>query len=99
VSGAYLTGAFTRSEGMPLARYRMRLRLSRALVELTRCEDITGLALELGFSSHAHFSHAFKSLYGLSPSAFRTGCGKTRCAVRAAPVCVHAAGLKHEAAR
>ncbi len=78
VSGAYLTDAFTRSEGVPLCRYRVRLRLNRALVELPHCDDITELALDLGFSSHAHFSNAFKSRYGVSPSAFRTGCGKAR---------------------
>jgi AraC-like DNA-binding protein len=81
VSGAYLTDAFTRSEGVPVCRYRMRLRLSLALVDLPRCEDITGLALDLGFSSHAHFSNAFKSLFGVSPSAFRAGWAKPRCAV------------------
>lgn len=91
VSAAYLTDAFTRSEGMPLGRYRMRLRLNRALVDLPRCEDITELALDLGFSSHAHFSGAFKSLYGLAPSAFRAGCGKPRRAVRAARACTNAA--------
>ena len=71
VSGAYLTDAFTRSEGVPLCRYRVRLRLNRALVELPRCDDITELALGLGFSSHAHFSNAFKSLYGVSPSSIQ----------------------------
>ena len=71
VSGAYLTDAFTRLEGVSLCRYRTRLRLNRALVELPRCGDITGLALDLGFSSHAHFSNAFKSQFGVSPSAFR----------------------------
>lgn len=76
VSGTYLTDAFTRSEGMSLCRYRMRLRLNRALVELPHCEDITALALDLGFSSHAHFSNAFKSLFGVSPSAFRAGSDK-----------------------
>jgi AraC-like DNA-binding protein len=49
VSGAYLTDAFTGSEGVPLCHYCMRLRLNRALVDLPRCEDITGLALDLGF--------------------------------------------------
>jgi AraC family transcriptional regulator len=91
VSAAYLTDAFTRSEGMPLGRYRMRLRLTRALVDLPRCEDITALALDLGFSSHAHFSDVFRSLYGLSPSAFRAGCGKPRRAVRAAQACTKTA--------
>ena len=60
VSASYLTDAFTRSEGVPLCRYRVRLRLNRALVDLPHCDDITELALDLGFSSHAHFSHAFK---------------------------------------
>lgn len=86
VSGAYLTDAFTRTEGVPLCRYRVRLRLNRALVELPRCDDITQLALDLGFSSHAHFSNAFKSLYGLSPSAFRAGCGKPRRHIRTGAV-------------
>ena len=85
VSGAYLTDAFTRLEGVPLCRYRMRLRLNRALVDLPRCENITRLALDLGFSSHAHFSNAFKSLFGVSPSAFRTGWSKPRRAGRMAP--------------
>jgi AraC-like DNA-binding protein len=92
VSGAYLTDAFTRSEGLPLCRYRMRLRLDRALVDLPRCEDITRLALDLGFSSHAHFTNAFKALYGLAPSAFRAGCGNARRAARATPLGTHAAG-------
>jgi AraC-like DNA-binding protein len=70
-SGPYLTDAFTRSEGMSLCRYRTRLRLTRALVELPRCDDITRLALVLGFSSHAHFSNSFKSVFGVSPSVFR----------------------------
>ncbi|MEO7150980.1 MAG: AraC family transcriptional regulator [Burkholderiaceae bacterium] len=87
VSGAYLTDAFTRSEGMPLCRYRMRLRLNRALVDLPSCEDITRLALDLGFSSHSHFSTAFKSLFGVSPSSFRAGSGNPRRAVRVAKAC------------
>lgn len=87
VSSAYLTDAFTRSEGMPLCRYRMRLRLNRALVELPSCQDLSRLALDLGFSSHSHFSTAFKSHFGVSPSAFRAGLGKPRRAVRVARIC------------
>jgi AraC-like DNA-binding protein len=85
VSGAYLTQAFMQCDGVPLYRYQTRLRLNRALVDLPRCEDITGLALDLGFSSHAHFSNAFKSLFGVSPSAFRAESGNPRRAVRARP--------------
>ena len=64
---------------------------AKTLVDLPRCEDFTGLALDLGFSSHAHFSNAFKSLCGVSPSAFRAGCGTPRRAVRMAPG-LHPAG-------
>jgi len=71
VSPAYLTDLFRRHEGLSIARYQRRLRLSRALVELPHTEDIAALALELGFSSHAHFSTAFRATYGETPSSYR----------------------------
>lgn len=71
VSPAYLTDQFRRHEGISIARYQRRLRLSRALVELPHAEDIAALALELGFSSHAHFSTAFRATYGVTPSTYR----------------------------
>jgi AraC-like DNA-binding protein len=71
VSPAYLTDTFRRSEGMPVARYQRRLRFARALIELPHTDDITGLAFRLGFSSHAHFSSAFKSTFGQTPSEYR----------------------------
>ena len=71
VSPAYLTQAFARAEGQPLYRYQLGLRLNRALVELPHRNDITALALDLGFSSHAHFSTAFKASFGQSPSTYR----------------------------
>lgn len=73
VSPNYLTQAFTRAEGQPLYRYQLGLRLNRALVELPHSDDITALALDLGFSSHAHFSTAFKASFGQSPSDYRAG--------------------------
>lgn len=71
VSPAYLTDQFRRHEGISIARYQRRLRLSRALIELPCTEDIAALALDLGFSSHAHFSTAFRATYGESPSIYR----------------------------
>jgi AraC family transcriptional regulator len=71
VSPAYLTDLFRRHEGISIARYQRRLRLSRALIELPHTEDIAGLALDLGFSSHAHFSTAFRATYGETPSTYR----------------------------
>ena len=71
MSPAYLTDHFRRHEGISIARYQRRLRLSRALLELPHTEDIAALALELGFSSHAHFSTAFRATYGEAPSTYR----------------------------
>lgn len=71
MSPAYLTDRFRRHEGISIARYQRRLRLSRALLELPHTEDIAALALELGFSSHAHFSTAFRATYGEAPSTYR----------------------------
>lgn len=71
VSPVYLTQTFTLAEGVPLYRYQLRLRLSKALELLPDCEDITGLALDLGFFSHSHFGSSFKSAFGMSPSSFR----------------------------
>jgi AraC family transcriptional regulator len=70
-SPVYLTQVFRRVEGMPLYRYQMRLRLARALSLLPQYDDLTALSLDLGFSSHSHFSAAFREAYGRSPSEFR----------------------------
>ena len=71
ITPTYLTQEFARNEGVPLYRYQLRLRLNRALLELPHCDDITGLALDLGFSSHSHFTAAFRRAFGLTPSAYR----------------------------
>lgn len=71
VSAIHLTQSFKRSEGMPLYRYQTLLRLGRALERLPERKDITDLAFELGFSSHSHFTEAFRSELGVTPSYFR----------------------------
>lgn len=70
-SPAYLTDLFRRVEGVSLHRYLTHLRLARALAELPHTDDLTALALDLGFSSHSHFSFAFRRAFGSTPSAFR----------------------------
>jgi AraC-like DNA-binding protein len=70
-SPVYLTQVFQQVEGLPLYRYQLRLRLARALDLLGQYDDLTSLSLDLGFSSHSHFSTAFRAAYGRSPSEFR----------------------------
>jgi AraC-like DNA-binding protein len=74
-SPVYLTQLFRQVEGVPLYRYHLRLRLARALDLVPHHEDLTALALDLGFSSHAHFTSAFRQTYGRTPSEFRRSTG------------------------
>ena len=71
VSPVYLTQVFAQAEGVPLYRYQLRLRLARALDLLEGCPDLTMLALDLGFSSHSHFTAAFRQHFGQSPADFQ----------------------------
>ena len=70
-SPVYLTQVFQQVEGLPLYRYQLRMRLARALDLLGQYDDLTALGLDLGFSSHSHFTSAFSQAYGRSPSEFR----------------------------
>jgi len=70
-SAVYLTQVFRRVEGVPLYRYQLRLRLARALDLIGQYDDLSALSLDLGFSSHSHFSASFRQAYGRSPTAFR----------------------------
>jgi len=71
VSPVYLTQVFQQIEGMPLYRYQLRLRLASALDLLERYDDLSSLGMDLGFSSHSHFTSAFRQTYGNTPAEFR----------------------------
>lgn len=75
VSPVYLTQVFRKVEGMPLYRYHLRLRLARALDLLGSYDDLTELGLDLGFSSHSHFSSSFRQVYGRTPAEFQRFAG------------------------
>ncbi|HJZ75511.1 MAG TPA: AraC family transcriptional regulator [Vicinamibacterales bacterium] len=70
-SPVYLTQVFRAFEGVALHQYLTQLRLARALAELPHAPDLTRLALDVGFSSHSHFSATFRRAFGTTPSAFR----------------------------
>jgi AraC family transcriptional regulator len=69
----HLARLFRREAGESIHRYLNRLRLGVGLEQLAEgASDLTALALDLGFSSHSHFSTAFRREFGVSPSALRT---------------------------
>jgi AraC family transcriptional regulator len=68
----HLARVFRAETGFTLAGYRQALRLRAALERLPANDrDLSALALELGFSSHSHFTASFTREYGLPPSAVK----------------------------
>jgi AraC-like DNA-binding protein len=68
----HLTRMFCRSTGVPLHRFLLHARLSRAVdLLLETQQDLTALALDLGFYSHSHFTWVFRQKVGIPPSVFR----------------------------
>lgn len=68
----HLCRTFRAITGTTLHAYRNDLRLRASLERLAEPGiDITDLALDLGFSSHSHFTAAFRRAFGQAPSAAR----------------------------
>jgi AraC-like DNA-binding protein len=74
LSPFHLCRVFRRITGRTLHRYRTILRLRMAVDRLTEGgAEIAQLSLDLGFSSHSHFTAAFRKEFGMSPSKMRQG--------------------------
>ena len=66
-----LTREFTQVVGMRMHQYLTRLRLRAALAAMSEGSELTAVALTVGFSSHSHFSAAFKREFGVPPRNVR----------------------------
>ncbi|HEY4591516.1 MAG TPA: helix-turn-helix transcriptional regulator, partial [Thermoanaerobaculia bacterium] len=72
VSPYHLCRRFREEVGVPIHSYLNRLRLREALEPIAEgTADLSGLAFELGFSSHSHFTAAFRKELGMSPREVR----------------------------
>jgi len=68
----HLARLFQRTTGVPVHRYLTRLRLRASLERIAGgAKDLTAVALDLGFSSHSHFTDAFRREFGRPPRALR----------------------------
>ena len=77
----HLARIFRAEVGLPVHQYQQRARLARALdLLLDTDRELTEIALDLGFSSHSHFTVVFRRMVGLSPSAFRRSAGSREAA-------------------
>jgi AraC-like DNA-binding protein len=68
----HLTRMFREELGIPLHQYQLRMRISNSINSLLDTnDDVTTIALDSGFSSHSHFTSAFRQTVGISPTEFR----------------------------
>lgn len=74
VSPFHLSRVVTRATGRSLHQHVVRLRLRDALERVLDTRDgLTTIALDLGWSSHSHFTAAFRREYGVTPARLRGG--------------------------
>ena len=81
VSRYHLSRVFHSCTGFSLHGYRNQLRLRAALERLVDPRTrLPALAAELGFSSHSHFTSAFRESFGVAPSSLRGRVGRAKLA-------------------
>ncbi|CAM3993232.1 HTH araC/xylS-type domain-containing protein [Bordetella tumbae] len=72
LSKFHFTTAFCRATGVTPYQYIVSRRLNRAQKLLRNTNvPVTTVALDCGFSSHAHLTSAFTSRFGVSPTIYR----------------------------
>lgn len=68
----HLSRCFRAATGQTLHEYRTQLRLRASLEGLeTDRRDLSRVALDCGYSSHSHFTAAFRDAFGVTPSKLR----------------------------
>lgn len=72
ISADYLTDCFRQEFGITPIAYIRRYRIKQACELLLNSDmTITQVAMNVGFSDNAHFTHTFIREMGLSPRAYR----------------------------
>lgn len=64
---------FKAATGVPLRRYKLWIAMGAAMRAIVAGETLTNAALDAGFSSSAHFSAAFREMFGMEPSRLSGG--------------------------
>lgn len=69
----HLARVFRDEVGIPVHRYLLRTRLGKALEAMGETDrKLTDIALDAGFAHHSHFTAAFRSHFGTTPTQWRS---------------------------
>lgn len=67
----HLCRIFRRLTGSSIHAWREQMRLRVSLESVARTDDLLGVAVDLNYSSHSHFTSRFRRAFGVPPSVFR----------------------------
>lgn len=60
---------FKEQTGVPIRRFRQWVRMKTVITYVAHGKSLTEAALDAGFTDSAHFSRAFKNMFGITPSS------------------------------
>jgi len=68
LSPSRFTALFKHATGVPVRRYKLWVAMGAAVRAMRRGASLTDASMEAGFSSPAHFSSAYRQMFGMEPS-------------------------------
>ena len=60
---------FKEQTGVPIRRFRQWVRMKTVITYVAGGKSLTDAALDAGFTDSAHFSRAFRNMFGITPSS------------------------------
>jgi AraC-like DNA-binding protein len=68
LSPSRFTALFRQTTGVPVRRYKLWVAMGAAVRSMQRGASLTEASMDAGFSSPAHFSSAYRQMFGMEPS-------------------------------
>ncbi|KAE9788871.1 helix-turn-helix domain-containing protein, partial [Escherichia coli] len=61
---------FKKETGLPFSVWKQKMRILESVLMLKKNKSVTAVALDVGYSSTAAFSYAFRQAFGVPPSNY-----------------------------
>jgi len=68
LSPSRFAALFKQATGVPIRRYKLWVAMGAAVRSMQRGASLTEASMDAGFSSPAHFSSAYRQMFGMEPS-------------------------------